>query len=71
MGLLCHFGHENLTRCASATQEGELPDGPMLPPHLDDPFVDSEEENESAGAVAAAAGADARMPLHLGQHLTG
>lgn len=53
----------------------------MVPPHLDDPFLDSEEEEEGPAEAALArrgrglrlslGGGDVRLPLKLGQHLTG
>lgn len=52
----------------------------MAPPHFDDPFLDSEGEDEQPAAkrgkkgglrLAAATGGEARLPLQLGQHLTG
>ncbi len=51
----------------------------MVPPHLDDPFLDSEEEEDGPAALArrgrglrlSLGGGDVRLPLKLGQHLTG
>jgi hypothetical protein len=59
---------------------GELPDGPMAPPHYDDPWLDDEEEDQQQPAARArkkggrglpAASGDVKLPLQLGQHLTG
>jgi hypothetical protein len=59
---------------------GELPDGPMNPPHYDDPWLDDEEEEQQqpvararkkGGRVLPAASGDVKLPLQLGQHLAG
>lgn len=52
----------------------------MAPPHYDDPWLDDEEEEQQqpaarvrkkGGRVLFAVSGDVKLPLQLGQHLTG
>jgi hypothetical protein len=52
----------------------------MAPPHYDDPWLDDEEEDQQqpvakgrkkGGRVLTPASGDVKLPLQLGQHLTG